>query len=147
MYEIYLPIVAQQVEPTLAFLALLVAHPDQMRPVLAWDACLATAAQLRSKQIAETFAHCYQGDCVNRIVRRTCPLPASYPENGNSIESLVGGVALPEQALAALLRSKAHADHLLGRNPFFVKQNKIGIGFSRIVGSAYQYYYVVLIGG
>lgn len=127
------------------FFLALKAHPDQQHPELHWNFCLAEAAMLRAYQVSHDFAHCYKGNCTNRIVRASCPLPRGYPENGNSIESLVGGEQDPVKALGFLLNSPKHADHLLGRTPFFKRQSRVGIAYVQSVSAKYQFYYVILI--
>jgi hypothetical protein len=64
---------------------------------------------------------------------------------GNNVESLVAGVADPEQALGSLLVSEAHSNHLLGRGDFFGAQNRIAIGYTERTWSRYRYYYCILI--
>jgi len=149
--SIYLPIAAgpppvpAPPAPEKVFLWELCVAPGQQRSYMVWDECLALAAELRCEQTSVKFDHCYLGDCVNRTVGRYCRLPAEYPENGNSIESLVAGVRDPIKALEFLLSSPAHADHLLGRNDFFRSQFRCGIGFMEIPGTEYTFYYVILI--
>jgi len=120
-------------------------HPEQKRKSLVWDDCLAKAAEVRAEQVSDTFSHCFKGDCANRIVRRVCRLPTEYSENGNSIESLVAGTPDTKIAFEALLRSSSHADHLLGRNSFFIQQTRIGIAYLDKLGSTYRFYFVILI--
>lgn len=144
--KIWLPIIANSPpNPADLFLDALITHPKQERLILAQDICLKQMAQGRSLQIAEEFAHCFQGDCVNRLVRRVCILPKEYAENGNSIESIVGGAKYWYHALEALLRSTKHADHLLGRNDFFRQQKRIGVAYHYAPGTTYEHYYVILI--
>lgn len=143
-FNVYLPIV-KGLALNLAYFQMLKQHPEQQRKAMAWDDCLVTAAGVRATQAAKEWSHCFQGDCTNRVVRRYCSLPPEYPENGNSIESLVGGVENPESALNALLRSPRHADHLLGRTEFFRQQTRCGIAFHLAEDSQYRFYYVILI--
>lgn len=143
--KIWLPIVKGIDNLADRFLQALKLHQDQERKILIWDHCLAEAAMYRAYQITKYFSHCYKGNCTNRIVRSYCPLPPEYPDNGNSIESLIGGVEDPVLALGFLLNSPKHADHLLGRNPFFRQQSRIGIAYVQDVTAKYQFYYVILI--
>lgn len=145
--QIWLPIIntAPPVDPARQFFTELASHPEQRHPSLIWDSCLVIAALARAHQVAITFDHCFAGACANRTVRLYCPLPAEYPENGNSIESLVGGAKDALVALRALLSSEKHANHLLGRTPFFREQNRVGICFLHQPGSTYEFYYVILI--
>lgn len=148
--SIFLPIISRPAEPPpepperIAF-AHLCSVKGQQHPSLIWDPCLELAAKIRVEQISIEWGHCFQGNCANRIVRAICPVPTDYPENGNSIESIIGGVKNPISALTALLGSNSHADHLLGRNEFFRSQNRVGIAFLDRVGSPYTFYYVFLI--
>lgn len=145
MSTVWLPIIKVSRPNGETFYNLLKVHPEQQRPVMNWDACLASAALLRATQASKVFNHCFEGNCANRIVKIICPLPSHYPENGNSIESLIGGVEDPDKALFHLLQGKKHADHLLGRNDGFRAQSRVGIGFVQVIDSPYQYYYSVLI--
>lgn len=144
--NIWLPIIATPpLDLAQSFFDELASHPEQQHPSLILDSCLTAAAQLRASQVAIEFDHCFMGYCANKIVRTLCPLPQEYPDEGNSIESLVGGVENSSVALRALLRSEKHANHLLGRTPFFKEQNRVGISFLHEPQSKYQYYYVILI--
>ena len=143
--SIYLPLVFTPNNKAREFLEFVVGHPEQKRKLLVWDDCLAKAAAVRAEQTSDTFSHCFGGDCANRIVRRVCKLPLEYAENGNSIESLVAGTPDTKIAFEALLRSSGHTDHLLGRNSFFVEQTRIGIAYLEKVGSAYRFYFAILI--
>lgn len=143
--SIYLPLAFTPSNKAKEFLEYLASHPEQKRKSLIWDECLAKAAGIRAEQISNTFSHCFEGDCVNRIVGRVCRLPLEYAENGNSIESLVAGTPDTKIAFEALLRSSGHTDHLLGRNNFFVEQTRIGIAYLEKVGSAYRFYFAILI--
>lgn len=144
--NVWLPIVATPPKDLAReFFNELASHPNQEHPSLIWDSCLVIAAHARAQQVAITFDHCFVGSCANRIIRIYCSLPAEYPENGNSVESLVGGVEDHSVALRALLRSEKHANHLLGRTPFFKEQNRVGIAFLHEPKGKYQYYYVILI--
>lgn len=143
--NVFLPLVMGSGRQEHEFFKLLKSNSQQRRSKLEWEGCLTEAARLRVLQASREFSHCFQGDCVNRIVRKMCYLPAEYSENGNSIESLVGGVEDPVKALGFLLDSPAHADHLLGRNSFFLEQSRAGVGFARVEESKYRFYYCVLI--
>lgn len=143
--NIYLPIAFTSNNKAEEFLEYIVNHPQQKRKLLAWDDCLAKAATVRSEQVSTIFSHCFKDDCVNRVVRRICKLPTEYPENGNSIESLVAGTPNTKIAFEALLRSSGHTDHLLGRNSFFAEQTRIGIAYLEKVDSTYRFYFVILI--
>lgn len=148
--KIFIPFVAVTPPPVvkskarIAFEELCIAE-GQQRPSLVWDDCLALAAGIRADNISIEWGHCFRGNCANRIVRAVCPLPSDYPENGNSVESIIGGVDDPLKALKFLLASPSHADHLLGRTDFFRVQNRAGVAFLQREGSPYTFYYVFLI--
>lgn len=91
------------------------------------------------------WGHCFQGNCVNRIVRRTCPIPLRYPENGNTIECLVGGAEDPVVAFNALRNSPSHMNSLFGLTDLFLAQTYVGIGFREVTGSSHRFYYSILI--
>lgn len=144
--QVWLPLIATLPEsPIEIFFNHLRSHYLQQHPSLIVDECLHRAAIVRAYQISLEWGHCFQDDCVNRIVRRICPLPAEYSENGNGIESIIGGVRNPISALNFLLASPSHADHLLGRTPFFKEQTRVGIAFLDDASKPYHYYYVILI--
>lgn len=144
---IYLPIVHTNPTPPaqILFKALKI-HVLQLHEAMIWDDCLAAAAVGRAVQVSYEWAHSYKGLWVNQFVRSRCTIPKTYPDSGNSVESLVGGVQDPIAALGFLLNSPKHADHLLG-NGWFNSQSRIGIAYLQRVGSPYQYYYCILISG
>lgn len=144
-HKLFIPLAYNNLSPEKEFLRLLKEDHRQRRKILESDHCLIEASRLRVLQVAENFSHCFGMDCANRIVRRICQLPVEYPENGNSIESLVAGTSDPLTAFLALARSPSHADHLFGLNDFFLPQTKVGISFLEKIESPHRFYFVILI--
>ncbi len=118
----------------------------QQRPAMHCNQQLTQAAEMRVARIAGQAVptHCDSlGRCPNDYaITAGCALV--YAAGRNDIESLVGGVGLPHEAVAALLRSERHADHLLGRKPFYAAQDEIGVAYLEAPGSTFRYYYVFL---
>ncbi len=118
----------------------------QQRTAMHCNQQLTQAAEMRVARIAGQIVptHCDSlGRCPNDYaITAGCALV--YAAGRNDIESLVGGVGLPHEAIAALLRSERHADHLLGRKPFYAAQDEIGVAYLESPGSTFRYYYVFL---
>ena len=152
--KIFLPIIVSPLCPWSAYgIALagsLTTDTRQLRPMMRCNQFLTQAAENRAKNLADNnyFAHCdLTGKCANQYAEDAgCHLPDYYTKNGNNIESLVAGPADPLIAYFFLSNSPAHADHLFGRNPFFLEQMDYGIAAVHQPGSLYGHYYVFLIG-
>lgn len=124
-------------------------HPEQKRTVLIPLNSLEYGARHKAYDLGdrEYFSHLSpDGENANRLARRyENNLPTYYPENGNSIESLLGGTDDPEKMINFLLLSPGHRKHLLGENEFFRRQSYIGIGFEFVSGSPYSFYWCIWI--
>lgn len=143
---IYFPIAFSGGGPTQEFLALLQAHPQQERSGMTWHPALAEAARRHAAQLAQdgNWSHCdLSGKCANQYaVEAGC----KHGYGGkNNVESLVAGTDNAEKALNALLNSKSHADHLLGRNAFFREQKHVGVALVSVPGSRWTHYWVIMI--
>lgn len=133
-----------------AFYRLLTGDARQERPSLACHPALVRAAQRRAASLIASglWSHCDpNGDeCPNEVARNAgCKLPDEYAVRGNNIESLVAGVADAQIAFNALANSKSHSDHLFGRGSFFRVQDRVGITMVNAPGSAFTFYWVILI--
>lgn len=149
---IYLPLVASEDCVTGAVSEmhqLLTKDSRQQHKVLICDRSLMAAAKAKALDMANRgyFAHQNpDGEWPNALARRHgCKLPGSYSDNANGIESLVAGVP-PLAGWNALMTSKSHSDHLLGRNDYFRAQTHYGLASVVVPGSPYTYYQVYLIG-
>jgi len=122
------------------FYRLLLTDSRQARAALVCDPRLVAAAKERAVTLAGegALSHCdARGECVNRVARRYgCTLPAGYAPNGNNIESLAAGTPDP---------------WVFARDPSgniqrqFQQQTQIGIASYYAPGSAWGYYWVILI--
>lgn len=150
---VWLPIVANNQPlayhpPGLQFFRLLHDDSRQLRQRLSWCSHLAFAAAARAKGLAngDPWAHVdASGITPNEYARQYgCRLPDYYPEKGNWIESLVAGSNDVLVLFNALAASPAHANHLFGRLPQFMVQDKCGVGFAE--GGQFGWYMCVMIG-
>jgi uncharacterized protein YkwD len=73
-------------------------------------------------------------------------LPDEYgtARSSNNIESIGAGAREAEVMWNAWMESSKHRTHLLGQGDFHRAQTDYGIGFARVPGSDYQYYWVVI---
>lgn len=144
------PIPCYRTSQAAQFAALLTHDPRQQRQRIFCHPALVEAAQRRAESMAQRgyFGHCDpDGVCPNAVARASgCALPAHYPANGNSIESLIAGTSDMAFAWQLLSASPAHAAHLLGTLGFYREQLHMGVAFVDVAGSQYRYYVVVLIG-
>jgi len=137
------------------FYRLLLTDSRQARAALVCDPRLVAAAKERAVTLAGegALSHCdARGECVNRVARRYgCTLPAGYAPNGNNIESLAAGTPDPWVIFVWLAASPSHSVHLFARDPSgniqrqFQQQTQIGIASYYAPGSAWGYYWVILI--
>lgn len=152
-YKIFLPIVSGRTNFTTSlardFYNLLAYHPDQEREELTPIDNLINGANYKALDLGMNayFAHrSPYGVNANRLARSFGnDLPDHYSEDGNSIESLLGGTANPLKVLEFLLASPSHRNHLLGIGPFFAAQRYIGIGYAEVKDSPYTFYWCIWI--
>lgn len=117
-----------------ALAELIAAHPEQQREALVCDPRLAAFAQARATDMVLRgyFGH-VDPDNVGpnqRLRELGFPLPDAYLDGrNNSIESILGGLADPDDVLRALLRSSRHRTQVLGEETFFRVQDRYGIGY------------------
>ena len=131
---IYVPLVLTPA-PALYLEAALIQHPDQRRAVLRHDARLAAGAQAKAEAIVASglCAHNVYGLLPPNDAAREVgfPLAGGYAQGGNALESIGCWYASAGDALHGLIESEPHKIHLLGEHPFYLKQESIGVGFSR----------------
>jgi len=112
--------------------ALIRAHAQQRREHLAWDSTVARIAERRAAdmRLRQYIAHVDpDGAGPNWHLRYGgVRLPDYYDKSdaGNNVESIRLGPPNAADAMAALIASPAHADHVLGRG-FFGGQTHIGV--------------------
>ena len=147
--NVYLPIVANQVDPVADFCRLLVGDRRQQRMNLELCASLQQTAVWRAWGLAcggDPWGHVDEdGVTPNELARRAgCVLPDDYNPKGNNVESLVAGTDDPVVAFNALANSPKHSDHLFGRG-WFQRQRHFGVALCR--GSAeFTWYWAVYVG-
>ncbi len=99
------------------------------------------------------FAHQSQvtGDWPNKMVRdQGYPLPSYFPNDRNSVESLVAGGsrATAPDALKVLIIDEGinppgHRNHLLGISEFHSENREIGVGYAYSSSSYYRNYWAI----
>jgi hypothetical protein len=148
---VFLPFVVNE-RPKLTvaeqFFNLLWGDARQLRKRLIVCPSLSIAAGQRAQGLADggPWAHVdANGITPNEYARAAgCKLPDHYARKGNGIESLVAGSADAFVLFNALANSPAHAAHLFGRLPHYLKQDKCGLGFA--AGGRFSWYMCVMIG-
>jgi hypothetical protein len=113
---------------------LIVVHIDQARERLICDPRLVEFAEARAADMAERgyFGHVGPDNLGPnaQLAASGFPLPNAYPlGRNNSIESIVGGLARPDDVLAELLNSSRHRPQILGELPFFQEQDRYGAAY------------------
>lgn len=121
----------------------------QQRPELFWDDRLGKAAQAHAEDMARRnyFSHeSPAGIWPNERVRaQGFPLPASFANDTNNVESIAAGQPTPEEAWNAWMHSESHSTHLLGLTDFFADQTFVGIGYFCLPqASTYWYYWCIV---
>lgn len=77
------------------------------------------------------FSHVdLRGHGANWYLAQVGCLPAWYPQDGNTVESITLNYRTPQAAWDALVASKGHRPHVLGMHPFFAAQVAIGTGYA-----------------
>ncbi|MGV3531504.1 MAG: CAP domain-containing protein [Chthoniobacteraceae bacterium] len=120
----------------------------QRRPTLKIDPVLSQVARARAADMArrDYFAHnSPDGQSPNALVRKAgYELPASYPSNGNNVESIAAGRDSASATWNDWMGSGSHKRHLLGESSFYAEQTAVGIGYVFDGGSTYHHYWVVI---
>lgn len=123
------------------FLRLWLGAPWQQRRNATEDARLVAAAQahaeeLRHRELDLREPHGYamhrglDGRMPNARVRlHGYPLPAEYPDDLNMVESIAVQHQGPEVALAQLVASPSHTEHLQGAG-WFGTHTAVGVGYA-----------------
>lgn len=115
-----------------------------------YDQRIARAASAKAHDMARRgdFAHVDpDGNGANYLISRTgYRLPANYlpPRSANYVESLAGGHDTAEETYRQFLTSASHRRHLLGENPVYSGQTRIGVGYANVPGSKVGHYWVVM---
>jgi hypothetical protein len=90
-------------------------------------------AQMRADDMVKTerFSHTdANGHGANFYLAQVGCLPAWYPQDGNSVESITLNYHTPQASWNALVSSRGHRPHVLGMHPFFASQVAIGVGYA-----------------
>ena len=90
-------------------------------------------AQARADDMVrrEYFSHWSpEGHGANWYLAQVGCLPAWYPQDGNTVESITLNYHTPQAAWNALVSSQGHRPHVLGMHPFFAAQDAIGTGYA-----------------
>lgn len=156
-HKIFLPVVTSTTEPTCQLNAqeaqleeFLRSHPNQGRVTLSCNPTLAAVARARAQDMGERgyFGHTNpDGHGPNYLVRQAgYQLPTEYSTaiNGNNIESIGAGAGDATGMWNAWMNSSSHLTHILGSETFYAEQIEYGIGFARVPGSPYQFYWVFI---
>ncbi len=156
-HKIFIPVVTSTTEPTCELNEqeqlleeLLMAESNQGRATLSCDPTLAAVARARAEDMGQRgyFGHVNpDGHGPNFLVRAAgYELPAEYSTSAdaNNIESIGAGAGDAAGMWNAWMNSPTHFAHLLASSDFYAQQIEYGIGFARVPGSRYQYYWVFI---
>ena len=156
MTDLYLPVIGggpsaptiPMVKRWLALLELVRKYSTRSHQ-LTHDERLANAAMIHALDMAERnyFNHVTPEGLTANERAKAAGFPLGLGK-GNNIESIAahdsGPTAKPEVVHAALMRSDAHRQHLVG-DGWFGTLDRIGVGYAYNEASDHKYYYVVLI--
>jgi uncharacterized protein YkwD len=124
---------------------LIKSDPLQKRAYLKCDSRLVSAASKKVKDMAEA-EFVFHGRANGRLRDEGVELPKYYGiGNANQVEALAGGQATAKVVWQGFKNSKSHADHLLARNDFYLKQYLIGAAYLHVPSTAHNYYWAVYI--
>src|SRR5262249_20928410 len=123
------------------------------QPPLAINDALQASSQFHANEMAtfNYFGHQSQvtGEWPNKMARdQGYPLPSSFPNDQNEIESLAAGFPDAATALQRLIvdygvSPPGHRIHLLGMNSFFATDREIGVGHVVNPSSTYRDYWAI----
>ncbi len=125
-------------------------HPAQEHTAFRCEPILSAVARARAEDMGRRhyFDHISpEGQGANDLVSEAgYRLPDYYGRElaSNNIESIGAGAQEAEAMWEAWMQSDKHRAHLLGENDFFREQTDYGIGFARVPGSDYEFYWVFL---
>lgn len=139
--RVYLPIMAgYQNYPcytnamSAELMRLMITDRVQQRKLPKCNELVTMVAQMRADDMVrnEYFSHRdLRGHGANWYLAQVGCLPAWYPADGNSVESITLNYHTPQAAWNALVSSRGHRPHVLGLHPFFAQQNAIGVGWAK----------------
>ncbi len=123
----------------------IVADDAQRRSYLECDSRLVAAATDKAISMAERgFVMHTRANA--RAREYGFKLPSYYGiGNANQVEAIAGGQRSSDEVWRAFKGSKMHADHLLGRLPFYAEQSKIGVAKVSAPDSPHGVYWAVYI--
>ncbi|HBJ36060.1 MAG TPA: hypothetical protein DDZ51_15200 [Planctomycetaceae bacterium] len=67
----------------------------------------------------------------------------TFPNSGNSVESLAGGMSTADAALNGLINSVGHRNHLLGITAVNQVYNEVGLGYAFSAATTFRHYWAV----
>lgn len=133
-----------------ALFRLIALHPAQRRAVCVLDSVLCQVARQHAVDMSQHnfFSHTnLSGHGPNwRIRQAGYALPDFYgkADDANNCESIAGGYATADAALAAWLASPSHIVHVLGQLETYVAQTHVGVGYAFGQDSDFVRYWVFL---
>lgn len=118
------------------------------RQPLAWNHSLAASAHFHSNEMAtfNYFSHTSEvtGIQPNQNARENgYPLPTSWPDEANFIESIAAGTSTARDTLRLFINSEGHRNHLMGVGDFFGANREGGVGYAFNDSSRYRHYWTV----
>jgi len=142
------PVAYQQETDMPADLSTVAARP----PLAVNDQLIASAGHHAEEMAAHNyFGHqsAVTGAWPNAMARAAgYPLPSSWGDNANYIESIAAGYSTAASALYALILDQGvpglgHRNHLLGIDSFFASHREIGVGYGTNDSSLYKTYWAI----
>ena len=139
-YRLFAPITAHQKEypcftngMAAELLRLMIEDRAQQRKSPKCSDMVTKIAQSRADDMVTRgyFSHWTpEGHGSNYFLAQVGCLPAWYPQDGNTVESITLNYRTPQASWEALVASKGHRPHVLGLHPFFAAQVAIGTGYA-----------------
>jgi hypothetical protein len=139
-YTLFAPIAAHQKEypchtnaMAAELMRLMIEDRVQQRKSSKCNELVVKVAQARADDMVkrEYFSHINpEGRGANFFLAQVGCLPAWYPQDGNTVESITLNYHTPQASWNALVSSQGHRPHVLGMHPFFAAQVLVGVGWA-----------------
>ncbi|MCU7554049.1 CAP domain-containing protein [Alteromonas sp. ASW11-19] len=120
----------------------------QQRKEIRCNGLLQVLAEEKARLMAERgmVFHNLDGSPNSRLRNAGFELPDYYGAAfSNQVEAIAGGYATVEKVWRSFKKSKDHADHLLGRLPFYREQDEMGVAFVSDRTAPHVEYWVVYL--
>ncbi len=126
----------------------IITDPRQQRTEIRCNGLLQALAEEKAHLMAKRgmVFHNLDGSPNSRLRNAGFELPDYYGSAlSNQVEAIAGGYATVEKVWRSFKKSRDHADHLLGRLPFYREQDEMGVAFVSDTSAPHVEYWVVYL--